>query len=492
MSSAAPQPPISHLSFTFERSLTFSMTSEAGSSESSPPHVSLVEFPSSPYRYTGTFRFLGLPLELRIIIYEIVFGVGYASVNNFIAAYVALIKAGSHNPRTDSPPSVPRTHPTILVVCKQVYEEAIGVLRQQTVHFHHGILDLSLRQLLTFDTLRNIRHLTITLSGHDILDKAIPNSFVGHRRLVNSLVDVLIRPGHKLQSLELHFDSVGLKWHLEHCWTANNGCDMRRWLESIYGSWKLLRNIPSVKIHGWLPENMKADLIRVMQSNYSPIDRLPIAVRARIFDYAASLSSVSRAINAGNSPQHTTPALGVPNILLINHRISREAVDLVRDKPLVLDFVNPPRGRRDYLHLYITNGTLRSIPHIKIHIRHRAWLPILHTICAALTSGHSVKTFELTFTDDTSLPASRRSAGLVKVYPDWRLEWYLSPLKTVRGVDKVFFGGDLALIAHGRVLRTTYEDMTGRPGPLTRNAALTAAAAFKAGAGVAAAGGRRP
>ncbi|PSK42914.1 hypothetical protein B9Z65_6868 [Elsinoe australis] len=443
------------------------MSQQSASIEAVPCHVSLVEFSSSRFDRPGTFNFAELHPELRLMIYKFVFGAGYSSIENFISAHLGRIQRKEHDPRTQIAPSATRTSPGILTVCKWIYEEAITVLNRHTLYFHHGLLDLKLHPLIHSTTLRNIRHLVVTDDGHNVMDKVISCSFNGHKRLVVGLGNALMQYGHQLETLELHFTDTGLKFHLDNCWNAKNGCDIRPWMTAVYNTWKVVRGIRSVKIYGWMPDHMKTSLINLMQSSYHRLDRLPFTILRQILNHSCALSSVSDAINAANS-EAVVPRTSTPNIFLISRLSSYNFAQFVREPPFVLDFRHPPRAGFDQIHNYISEQALRTLPSLRIHIRHRNWMGILQTIATDLSAGHSLKKFELIFEDDRPLPGRPNLPGFVKVYPDWRLEFYLNPLKSIKKVPNVHFGGDLARVIHGAYLRDLYKDMTGRESPIRR------------------------
>ncbi|GAM89037.1 hypothetical protein ANO11243_070710 [Dothideomycetidae sp. 11243] len=396
----------------------------------------------------GVFALQALPAELRNKIYSFALAQGYSSINALVGSHVTSLECA--NPCVPVKlPSLRKVTPSLLLVSRQVSAEAMYILRKHTLTLEHGLMKFRLRELITKDTFRNISSLVISDCGHDVLDKRFAHSFRGHQQMAFEVAAWLERPGHALQTLELQFTSSQLQWHLEHCWDRANGCDMRNWLNSVVKAWRKVRGVREVKISGWLPNDMKTDLTRVMQSNFSCFALLPPKVLGLIGFYSLNLDSVSRSINKANTPGSESrfpPVKTTPSILLIDSHIY-EALRFrsIYTQPFELDLLHPPRNQywSESICQYISLSSLRQIREIRIHIRHRAWLPLIFDIGHILGHRHTLRSFHFHFDDDKRTQDLPTVSGLPRRYPDWALETLLKPLALIRNVHYVSFGGDL-------------------------------------------------
>ncbi|KAF4551157.1 Hypothetical protein D9617_14g076130 [Elsinoe fawcettii] len=422
-------------------------------------HVSLDEFAPGG---SQTFNFTGLPIEIRFMIFDFVFLNAYSGINTIVAEGVHRILSRPHPQAIVAAPVANRVVPGILLVSHHTYQEAIRSLRSRTLTFEHGLMHFRLRDLLRWTTFRNIRHIVITDIGHDILASGLTSSFSGHRRLFQSLAVFLNAPGHCLEYLEIDFSHAGLKHHLNNCWEARTPCDMRRWMESVYTALGHIRGVRQVKITGYIHDDMKIHLTKLIQSPPSALARLPQGTRYRIFSYVVRrFETVSTAMNIA-SRTGCLPKLSTPNLLLVERSITGIYLSALRREPLVLELFHAPLPGRDRLSSFISDWTLRSMTSIHIIIYHRSWLPILAEIATTLSSGHSLINFELAFYDNYELPCGIHSTSLRFLYPDWDLADLLRPLETLTDVGEVRFSGDLGLVKHSRILRWLYVSMTGR------------------------------
>lgn len=110
--------------------------------------------------------FLDLPREARDIIYK--HSANWSDITN---ALQRSLKAWKDKSR--APPCPSRSTPTVLLLNKQITQEALQKLRQSPLTLvcprDHGMQQghqiLNLLQLISGPTLRSVRHLTITLES---------------------------------------------------------------------------------------------------------------------------------------------------------------------------------------------------------------------------------------------------------------------------------------------------------------------------------------
>jgi len=393
---------------------------------------------------TLPFNLLELPAELRIEILEYVLADGYGSINKILDRYVQqLMRSGTgivlaqfDNIKLHTPP--------ILLANKQIYRNARMILDRKPLVINHGLLLFKLTQFISAPTLRNIQHIILSDSGHDPLDANLPRSFIGHLHLNMAMANWLSAPGHRLLSLKLDYCSPTLQKHVEECWIGQPQCDIRVWLEQIVNSWREVRTLNHLKINGWMPETMQKELQNSLTSAYCPLLFLSHDVRRHIYHACIDLDSVSRTINAYNNPnlkvdKETSITCAAPSVLFLSRRLTPEITSYLANEPLIIDLIFPPRPTttlRD-LTMYISPFLLRKIQHIRIILRHRAWLSMLGNLSEILAGKHALLSFHLHFVDDRM--KSRKTVSL-----DGKLEVALTPLHKIYGVKHVSFGGDLA------------------------------------------------
>lgn len=404
---------------------------------------------------TAGFPFLTLPAELRTLIYEAVFADGYKSIDKYMKKHVKrLAKAAKKQPLCSSypPTSMPARFktPSMLLVCRQIYQESQHILRNHPLEMHHGLLNLSLEKLISAPTFRKLTAIVIYDDGHNILDPKNYPSFAGHRELAIAISSWLRAYGHSDRELELHFESPDLKWHMDHCFhNYHTSCDMRRWVRAVTDAWMQVRGIPEVRIFGWLPQQMKDEMQRLMQSGHCHMARLPTGIVSRIMQYLVDFDSIRRAICRANITPTSRitnyrPELSTPAVFLVNRQFYDAVKKATRQQPLRLDFsFGPCQDETIRLTNFVGPKTLRSMDQIRLTIHHRSWLPVLFELGNILGQGHSLKFFS--FCLEEQLPANfwQTASGLPRVYPDCRLADALAPLGLIRNVPMVHFSGDL-------------------------------------------------
>lgn len=191
-----------------------------------------------------------------------------------------------------SVPLHPKRTPAVLLLCRQIYSEAIVHLQKKQVSFHHGLFDIQgIQQLISHEALRSIASINITVKGHPILQKNILRcSWMGYMDLFADLALVLEKD-HKLKNLVIDFrDPNGqLDVHTHSCWNDNIGCDFRDGLKAALGKLHNIRGVGNVEILG-IDSIAARELQARMQSTAKPVVflDLPLEIRNRIYKYSAS------------------------------------------------------------------------------------------------------------------------------------------------------------------------------------------------------------
>lgn len=379
---------------------------------------------STARKQRSTFPFLDLPGELRNIIYAYYFARGYDSVNDCFDRRRDRItrRSGARLIR----PNV--VTPTILLVCKDMYYEAVAILRQKTLTFCHGLYSLdSLDSLVGQLTLKCVTSLVVTDIGHRPLDKAwLRHSFDGHRRLVLGLASIYSNPGHRLKQVELQFLDEGLHAHVLGCWDRSTGCDMRQWVIQVFLAWRAVRGVQKVTVLGWMPDGLAHELVRLMQSNFNPILTLPLGLRQEIYTLA-TLSD-----NDNDVAEQPTSRLYTPSVLLMDQRTSKEARAVLADVPLSLDFRIPGTSNTSILD-FTTVETLQNLKRLNICIRHWKFVStVVPDLMAILAQRHKLQRlrFHLEGLETENLYCIN-------------IAWALRPLTELRGINRVSITGQI-------------------------------------------------
>lgn len=363
----------------------------------------------------------------------------YSSADNFFGYAL-------DQPKTISPRM--RT-PTILLLNKQIYQEVIGFFKTATLPFTHGLIHRNLLEVLPLPVFANVTRITLSDTGHKVLDSRYPFAFEGHRKLSIQLGKILSDPNHNVKELELEFTDAGLEPHVKKCWNFPDDCDMRKWIEDVYEAWRTVRGIKSVKISGWFPPHLAEQLISMIQSKANPILRLPRAVRETIYRYATdrdnaidngALSMYRHHILKHEHPY--TSVVGTPNVLLMDYTTSREVSEYLETTwTNIICRDSRDLGETD-IGFYFGTGFLQNVRYLNVIVPDEYCVDMFHSLCNVLMEEHSllILNFCLESFGNTarsrSMPIERLLEPLMSLFDIRRV--------TISGVISVDFANALA------------------------------------------------
>lgn len=244
------------------------------------------------------FQFLALPLEIRMLIYEFVFS--FDSIDDFLKKCFNF-KLFDNNRRLPIPV---KSCPSILLVNKEIFKEALPFLHATPLVLSHGIMDIRLPMVIAQPLLNNISHITISDAGCRAIDFLPGTAFTGLCYTVIQLCSIL-RPGHCLKSLTIDFDSSYVNWHLKNCFEGNIPCGINSWVRNLIRFLAELHSIKHVVLNVKIPEVIKDPTMRAMTSLPRGFFALPFSVRQKVYGYAVDYNEAIRAM------RHATKTLAL-------------------------------------------------------------------------------------------------------------------------------------------------------------------------------------
>jgi hypothetical protein len=238
------------------------------------------------------FRFRDLPKELRFMVYEHV--LSFNSIDKYCSDYLELLCVTSDT--REPAPVVKKACPSILLVSKEIIEEALPILYKTPLNLSFGIFKAHLHDLIAPDLLRNLRHISLSDSGTRHLNPPPHHCFGGLVYAVTELAAIL-RPGHSLKSFTLDYASAYLANHLRDCLNdKNKNCGIKSWSHNLLRSLKELHNIKKVSVKVEWSEDVKQEAVRSVKGPALGFLSLPLNVRKKIYGYSADLNDGTRAL----------------------------------------------------------------------------------------------------------------------------------------------------------------------------------------------------
>ncbi|KAK4990065.1 hypothetical protein LTR66_006903 [Elasticomyces elasticus] len=391
-----------------------------------------------------SFPFLQLAPELRNMIYELCLNLD--GVDAYFARYAQAFKKDVF-PDKVRPPVIRCTTPTVLLICRQIFMEAITYLAKQRLVFTHGLFAQKLSKVVSTGVIRKITHLTISDSNLDMERSNYPDSIQGLLALFREICDIL-KSGHHLKEFKIIIKDDFLSWHLGHCWDAVYKCGFCDHIRYMLRALDKVRGVGRVIFEGRIPYEQTRRLIARMQTQKFPFLKLPTEVRELIYNYSANWNDVSVELPhfLNDWKQHGKPRYGrltTPTVLLINRQITSEALRILHKKRFVfnatesfhmLSSMASPQITR-----FIGKQTLQKLTHVTLNLSCGEWVCVIQDLAMIWTMKHALKELHIHIEDELK----REMVARGREYPDKELWDSLKHLKNLSGIDMVTFSGDL-------------------------------------------------
>lgn len=361
----------------------------------------------------------------------------------------------------------------IFLINRQIFHEASATLRNSSITFSHGLLNVKLAEaVIAPAVIRKLRSITINDSAHKILqNEIIPDSWYGYNRLLQQLSEIL-KSGHALKSLTIHFRDVKLAEHMESCVFRNDiTCAYADDMLETFRSLQQIRRVGKATITGLIPHMAKELKNRLESTPLTFFDLTP-EIRQKIYSYAADWSDASRACAkafescVGPPQAQCNPRRSTPRVLLLNRQITAEALNVLREKPLQLHLPNDWRFTgtaaaayaTETLTAYITPATLSHISKVSATIEYWGNLgPLDASFLApfATAAGGSVRILELKFVD--RYPLRKFNVDYVNTSLLSKIQ-IPDALLDLHGLEEVSISGDLPLVIADQIGRILVSD----------------------------------
>ncbi|KAK5119095.1 hypothetical protein LTR62_000306 [Meristemomyces frigidus] len=289
-------------------------------------------------RIRSIFRFLDLPAELRISIYD--YALDTDAAQKLLHHYYNKI-CDSENVRKIDGPNVYARTPSFFLLNKQTFSESRALIRKRQLTFDHGLLDLaSIDDFMLPSLLRTVSSITIDDSGHNIFkSNMLKESWMGYITMIEQIAGVLSK-GHNLKKLTIALDDSELVPHVKSCQHKTSvKCGFRDTLRSACDALRTVHDIGCVALRGF-PEPLATHLKARMEGPALNFMDLPIELRRQIYGHAVNVADVTPQLAikmskwADNTRLSPSPVRTTPTVLLLNKQITSEALTMLRNKSL--------------------------------------------------------------------------------------------------------------------------------------------------------------
>ncbi|THW29074.1 hypothetical protein D6D23_01406 [Aureobasidium pullulans] len=392
------------------------------------------------------FRFRDLPKELRFMVYE--YALSFDSIDKYHSDYLELLCTTANE--REPPPKVNMACPSILLVSKDITEEAIPILHATPLHLSFGVFRGELENLISPTLLQNLRYVHLSDAGVHHLNPPPHDCFVGFCFVAGQLAS-LLRSRHSLKTLTVTYNSAYITLHLRDCLNViDRACGIKSWTHNLVRALRQLHDINKVSLDVELTKEMRQKLVEDMQGPAQGFFALPLSVRQKIYSYAAdpnesisALQRVTKELAFNIDPVY--PVKETPTIFLICKQITEEAKAIVYSKPLVIKDLYPVVNNTfPNLSGFFSLGILRRVDHVELRLTDYRHLNMLYSLAAGLKRrkpNNKLKSLHLHFAEPRQ---KRLILAASEYYPDNTVWQYMRVMNHLRGiVDRVEITGCL-------------------------------------------------
>ncbi|CAD0081902.1 unnamed protein product [Aureobasidium vineae] len=410
------------------------------------------------------FRFRDLPKELRFMVYE--YALSFDSIDKYCSDYLELLCVTSDT--REPAPDVEKSCPSILLVSKDITEEALPILYKTPLNLSFGIFKAHLQDLIAPELLRKLRYINFSDAGTRHLNPPPHDCFGGICYAVTELATIL-RSGHSIKSFTMDYTSAYLSFHLRDCLDdEQKQCGIKSWAHNLIRALKELHSIEMVSLTVELSEDIKQEIVSCMKGPACGFLSLPLHIRQKIYGYAAdvndgasafqlaikqlALASITTILSPANiklthisNQDPTFKETTTPTIFLLNRQIEQEANEVIYSKPFVIKNLYP-MVNSTFLKLddFFTPYTFKKIQHLELHLTYHNHLSMLPTVANMLRrrrKNNLLKSLHLHFSEPRS---KRLILAISEYYPDNTVYACMRYLNYLRGaVGKVTITGSM-------------------------------------------------